>query len=65
MHVEKDSASRETSSPDRRWGCENRFCHAYIVVLREASMTRIAPDAVLLASALALLAAIIALPLWQ
>jgi hypothetical protein len=34
-------------------------------VLREASMTRIAPDAALLAGALALLAAIIGLPLWH
>jgi hypothetical protein len=44
---------------------ENKFWRAYIAVLREASMTRIAPDAALLATALALLAAIIALPLWH
>ena len=44
---------------------EIRFCRAYIAVLREASMTRIAPEAALLATAFALLAAIIALPLWH
>ena len=64
MHLVKDLREPRNLStgPALR---ENRFCRAYIAVLREASMTRIAPEAGLLASAFALLAAVIALPLWQ